>query len=141
MDDIRTTAFCPTIWHAFLAALISTLIILLNDFTPGTAFLIWANIALLFSLWLVARALRLDDERLARGAFWRTIPAKRRPAGDAGLRMGRAILQETWLRFAKGAAVAAIVLCALAYANHDPDSLAVAGKAFAPNTAQAMTQP
>jgi hypothetical protein len=141
MDDIRATAFCLTVWHAFLATLISTLIILLNDLAPGTAFLVWANIALLFSLWLVARAVRLDDKRLARGAFWRTIPVRLRPAGDAGLRMARAILQETWLRFAKGAAAAAIILCALAYANHDPDSLALAGAAFAPSTAQAMTQP
>jgi hypothetical protein len=32
--------------------------------------------------------------------------------------MARLALEETWLRFAKGAAAAAIVLSALAYASH-----------------------
>ena len=47
-------------------------------------------------------------------------PCRRRarPPGEAGLRMARRALEETWLRFAKGAAAVAIVLSALAYASN-----------------------
>ena len=33
--------------------------------------------------------------------------------------MARMVLEDVWLRFAKGAAAVAIVLCALAYGSHD----------------------
>jgi hypothetical protein len=139
MDEIRTTAFALTIFHAFLAALSTTLLIILHDFDAETSFLIAANCALLFSLLLMARANRLTDEQIVRGTFWRTVPVKCRPAGVSGRKIARSILEETWLRFAKGAAVAAIVLCGLAYASHTPDSLSYAKAAFTPGSAQAMS--
>jgi hypothetical protein len=139
MDDIRSTAFALTIFHAFLAALSTTLLIVLHDFSAETSFLIAANCALLFSLLLIARAGRLTDEQIIRGTFWRTVPVKHRPAGASGLRIARTILEETWLRFAKGAAVAAMILCSLAYASHAPESLSYAKAALTPGSAQAMT--
>jgi hypothetical protein len=35
-------------------------------------------------------------------------------------------LEQTWLKFAKGAAAVAIVLCGLAYASHGPHASATA---------------
>jgi hypothetical protein len=119
MDSFRDTAFYLMVWQTFLAILATILLIALNDIEPATALLIAANFALLFSAVLMIRTSRLDDQRITRTAFWRTVPARLRPRGEAGLRLARAALEETWLKFAKGAAAAAIVLCALAYASHD----------------------
>jgi hypothetical protein len=119
MDTFRDKAFYLMVWHTILAVLATLLLIVIRDIEPATALLVAANFALLFSLALVIRTNRLSEQRIARGGIWNTMPAKQRPAGEAGLRMARAVLEETWLRFAKGAAAAAIVLCALAYASHD----------------------
>jgi hypothetical protein len=118
MDKFRDTAFYLMVWQTFLAVLAALLLVALNDIEPATALLIAANLALLFSLVLVIRTNRLDEGRIARTEVWRTVPPRQRPPGEAGLRMARAALEETWLRFAKGAAAAAIVLCTLAYASH-----------------------
>lgn len=118
MEKIRETAFYLTVWHAFLATLVAVLLIVINDFEPTTALLIAANLTLLFALVLVARATGLTEQRIARGQLWRTVPPKERPAGDAGLRMARNVLAETWLQFARGAAALAIILSALAYLSH-----------------------
>jgi hypothetical protein len=118
MDKFRETAFYLTVWHAFLATLVAVLLIVINDFEPPTALLVAANLTLVFSLVLVARATGLTERTVARGQLWRTVPAKQRPAGEAGLRMARHALEVTWLRFARGAAAAAIVLSALAYLSH-----------------------
>ena len=119
MESFRDTAFYLMVWQTFLAILATLLLIALNDIEPATALLIAANFALLFSLGLVVRTYQLDEHRIFRTTFWQTIPARQRPRDDVGLRLARAALEETWLRFAKGAAAAAIVLCALAYASHD----------------------
>ena len=124
MDGFRETAFYLTAWHAFLATLVSVLFIVLQDFEPATALLIAANITLLFSLVLMARAGGLTDRRITRGNFWHTLPPAKRPPGEAGLRMARQALQETWLRFAKGAAAIAIILSGLAYASNSADTAA-----------------
>ena len=118
MDKFRETAFYLTVWHAFLATLVAVLLIVLNDFEPTTALLIAANLTLVFSLVLVAWAARLTEQRVARGQLWRTLPAKQRPAGEAGLRMARQVLEVTWLRFARAAAAVAIILSGLAYLSH-----------------------
>jgi hypothetical protein len=119
MDNFRDTAFYLMVWHTFLAVLGTLLFIVIEEIEPATALLVAADLALLFSLALVIRTKLLSDRAIVRGVFWRTVPAKLRPPGEAGLRMARAALEETWLRFAKGAAAAAIVLSALAYASHD----------------------
>ena len=124
MDGFRETAFYLTAWHAFLATLVSLLFIVLQDFQPATALLIAANITLLFSLVLVARAGRLTERRIERGSFWRALPPAKRPPAEAGLRMARQALQETWLHFAKAAAAVAIILSALAYASNSADATA-----------------
>jgi hypothetical protein len=118
MDKFRETAFYLTVWHSFLATLVSVVLIVVNDFEPTTALLIATNLTLVFSLVLVACASHLTEQQIARGQFWRTIPPKQRPAGEAGLRMARHVLEVTWLRFARDAAAVAIILSALAYLSH-----------------------
>ena len=126
MQIFRDTAFYLMIWQTFLAALTSLLFIVLNHIEPATALLIAANLALVFSLTLMIRANRLDEQRVVRTAFWSTLPARTRPPGELGRRMARVALEETWLRFAKGGAAAAIALCVLAFMSHG-----VAGSAWA----------
>jgi uncharacterized membrane protein len=81
MDTFRDTAFYLMVWQTFLAILAALLFIALNDIEPATALLIAANIALLFSLVLVIRTNRLDERRIVRSWFWRTVPARQRPPG------------------------------------------------------------
>lgn len=118
MEPLRETAFFLMVWQTFLAILAALLLVVLNHVEPATALLIAANLALLYSLTLVIRTTRLDEQRIARGELWRTVPVQQRPHGEAGLRVARVVQEETWLRFAKGAAGVAIVLSALAYASH-----------------------
>jgi len=136
MDSFRTTAFFLTFWHAFLTVMGTVILIVVNEVEPATAFLIAANLALLFSLVLIAQTWRLDERRVARGMFWRTVPPQERPRGEAGLRMARLALEETWLRFAKGAAAVAIVLSCLAFASHDS---APSAWASTPGAAQTLS--
>ncbi len=126
MQAFRDTAFYLMIWQTFLAVLTSVLLIVLSDIEPATALLIAANLALVFSLVLMLRANRLDEQRVVRTALWCAMPARARPPGAVGRRMARLALEETWLRFAKGAAAVAIAFCALAYMSHD-----IAGSAWA----------
>lgn len=129
MDSFRDSAFYLMIWQSFLAALAAVLLIVLNDIEPATALLIAANFALIFSVVLVIRANLLDERQVVRTSCWHTVPPRRRPPGEVGPRLARAALEETWLRFAKGAAAVAIVLCTLAYASHEATASAPAATA------------
>jgi hypothetical protein len=126
MDNFRNTAFYLMVWQTFLAILTSVLFIVLNDVEPSTALLVAANLALVFALVLMIRANRLDEARVVRTEFWCAVPMRCRPPGEVGRRMARRALEETWLRFAKGAAAVAIALSVLAYMSHG-----VAGSAWA----------
>ena len=119
MDDFRNTAFYLTLWYALLTAIVSVLLIALHDLALASALLAAATLALLFALILMARAGRLSEKQITRSQFWRTLAPQKRPAGEAGLRMACRVLEETWLRFAKSAAAAAIVMGVLAYASQD----------------------
>lgn len=125
MDTFRSTAFGLSIWYAFLATLAAALLVSLNDVEASTAFLVGANVALIFALVLIAKVRSLSDGAVVQ-ALWRSLPAHARPHGEAGQRMAQSTLAETWLRFARGAAVIAMVCCALAYASHGPGSSAQA---------------
>jgi len=132
MDSFRETAFCLTLWHALLTLLVAVLAIALHDLDALTALLAAATVALLFALVLMARAARLTERNVTRGQFWRTVPSRQRPPGEVGARLARRALQETWLRFAKGAAMIAIVLAGIACVGNGKGSLAGASTARAP---------
>jgi hypothetical protein len=117
MDSFRETAFCLTLWHGLLTLLVTVLAIALNDLPAPAALLVAATVALLFALVLMARAGRLTERNVMRGQFWRTVPPRNRPPGEAGARLASRVLRETWLRFARAAAVIAIVLASLAHVS------------------------
>ena len=118
MDSFRETAFCLTLWHAFLTLLVTVLTIALHDLGTPTSLLAAATVAILFALALMMRAARLTARNVTRGQFWRTVPPRNRPPGEAGARLASRVLRETWLRFAKAAAMIAIVLTSLAYVSN-----------------------
>jgi hypothetical protein len=132
MDGYRDTAFYLALWYAVLAALGAILLIALNDVELATAFLIAANAALLFALILIA----LAGRHITRGQFWRTLPPQARLPGEAGLRMARRALDETWLRFAKGAAALAILFAVFAYCSNGVSASAWATAVRKPATTQ-----
>jgi hypothetical protein len=121
MERCRETAFCLTLWHAILTVIVTVLAIALYDLDRSAALLVAANVALLFALVLIARARRLTDINVTRGQVWRTLPAGERPRGEAAARIARHTLQETWLKFAKGAAAIAIVLSSVALVSNGAD--------------------
>src|ERR1051325_7984553 len=125
MQTFRDTAFYLMVWQTFLTVLATVLFIVLNDIEPASALLMAANLALVCSLVLVIRASRLDEQRVVRTERGCAVPARPRPPGEVARRLARIALEETWLRFAKGGAAAAIVLCTLAYMSHG-----VAGSAW-----------
>jgi hypothetical protein len=118
MEPFRETAFCLTLWHAFLTVLVAVLVIALSGLDTPTALLAAANIALLFAFALMARAGRSTEANITRGQYWRTLPKQKRPAGEGGARLAHRALQETLLGFAKGAALIAVALAGLAYLSN-----------------------
>jgi hypothetical protein len=124
MDNFRETAICLTIWYAFLALLGGLLLIVLNDLDPDAAFLVAADITLLFALALIIKSLNLNEHGIARHEFWRALPAHQRPRGEGGRRIARSMVERIWLHSAKGAAAVAIVLCGLALVSHHGDASA-----------------
>ena len=137
MDSFRETAFCLTLWHGFLTLLVTVLAIALNDLDAPAALLAAATVALLFALALMVRAGRLTERSVMRGQFWRTVPPRKRPPGEAGARLAHRVLRQMWLTFAKGAAMIAIVLASLAFVSNGTDRSAWAKAARA--SAQAGT--
>ena len=137
MESFRETAFCLTLWQGLLTLLVTVLAIALNDLHAPAALLVAATVALLFALVLMARAGRLTEHNVTRGQFWRTVPPRNRPPGEAGARLASRVLRETWLRFAKAAAMVAIVLASLAYVSKDSAPSAWAKAARAPAQTEA----
>src|SRR2546423_7215233 len=119
MDSYREPACCLAVWYAILAALGAVLLIALNDVGPAFGLLIAANSALLFALFLTVLVGRLREQCITRGQFWGALPAQMRRSGEASRRMARRAAEQTWLRFAKGAAMVAIVLAGLAYVSNN----------------------
>ena len=121
MERCRETAFCLTLWYVILTVIVAVLAIALHDLGLSASLLVAANIALLFALVLTARAGRLTDSNVVRGQFWRTLSLRERPPGEAGARIARRALHETWLKFAKGAAAVAVVLSSVALVSNGAD--------------------
>lgn len=114
MQRFTETAFYLLVWRAFLVALIVVVLMVSRRFEFAATCLIGANVALLFSLALVAWTSRLDDNCVMRTEAWRLSPPSQRPAGRAGRCWARGILGELALQFAKGSAMVAIALSAAA---------------------------
>ena len=85
----------------------------------------------------MARAARLTERNITRGQYWRTVPPRKRPPGEAGARLAHRVLRETWLTFAKGAAMVAIVLASLAYISNGTERVGMQSSRASPAQAGA----
>lgn len=80
------------------------------SFEPPLAFEIGATVALIFSVVLLIRSCLLTQERFLRSEVWRGLTPDERPAGEHGVRIARAYMEELLLRFAKSSSAAAGLL-------------------------------
>jgi hypothetical protein len=114
MGPFRENAFYLLAWRAFLVALIALALIVTRSFELAAAFLIGANVALLFSLGLIVWSERLTEQRIVWTEAWRMLKPSQRPAGRAGRRWALSCLSDVALRFAQVVSVLAIALSASA---------------------------
>src|SRR5262249_59309588 len=84
MEPFEEKAFYLLVWRAFLAGLITLVLIVTRGYQVPGAFVIAANVALIFSLGLIVWARRLTDERIVWTEAWRTLKPGQRPAGIGG---------------------------------------------------------
>src|SRR5262245_64193036 len=114
MEPFEEKAFYLLVWRAFLAALITLVLIVTQGYQVSAAFIIAANVALIFSLGLIVWARRLTDERIVSTEAWRMLKPGQRPAGIVGRRWARFYLSDMALRFAKASSAVAAGLSASA---------------------------
>jgi hypothetical protein len=81
----------------------------------SVAFLAGANVALLFSLGMIAWSQSLTDERVVSTAAWRLLSPGGRPAGIGGRRCACSLLRDEALLFAKAASAVAAALSVSAF--------------------------
>jgi hypothetical protein len=114
MGPFRENAFYVLAWRAFQVALIALALIVTRSLELAAAFLIGANVALLFSLGLIVWSERLTEQRIVWTEAWRMLKPSQRPAGRAGRRWALSCLSDVALRFAQVVSVLAIALSASA---------------------------
>jgi hypothetical protein len=107
-------AFYLLVWRAILVALMAVVLMVTRSFELGVAFLIGANVALLFSVGLIAWKSQLDEKQIVRTEAWRTLGVEERPAGEGGRRWALNSLEELALQFAKASSAVAIALAGTA---------------------------
>jgi len=112
MGAFRRFAFAAAARDAGFVALAAATLMLAFSFAPALSLSIGANVALVFAVCMILRAVCLRDESIERTEAWRILQPQERPAGNAGRRLARDELQDVLLRFAKAAAGAAIILYA-----------------------------
>ena len=95
---------------SLFVALAGAVLMVAFSFAPPLAFRIGASVALLFSVFLLARSYFLTDERFRRSEAWRSLTPEERPAGGQGPRLARDQFQLLLLRFARGGAAVAVFL-------------------------------
>jgi hypothetical protein len=115
MDPFRETALALLVWRAFLTTLITVLTTILARLDLSVAFLAGANVALLFSLGMIAWSQSLTDERVVSTAAWRLLSPGERPAGIGGRRCACSLLLDEALLFAKAASAVAAALSVSAF--------------------------
>jgi hypothetical protein len=110
MEPFRKLALFTVARDAAFVALAASMWMVGFSFDPALALGIGANVTLLFSLVLIVRALRLNEERIIKVEAWRALDPNERPEGEQGRRLACQHLEELMLRFAKTAALTAVVL-------------------------------
>jgi hypothetical protein len=115
MDPFSQKAFGLLVWRAFLTALVAVLLAIAGRLPLPIAFLAGADVALLFSLGLIAWSQFLTDERVVSTEAWRMLDRGQRPGGIAGRRWACRHLRDEALLFAKAASAVAAALSASAF--------------------------
>jgi hypothetical protein len=103
-------AFFTLARDASFFSLAAILLMVAFSFAPPLAFEIGATVALLFSVVLLARSYLLTKERFMRSEVWRGLNPDERPAGEHGVRIAQAYMNEQLLRFAKSSSAVAGLL-------------------------------
>jgi hypothetical protein len=110
MYKFNEKAFYLLVWRAVLATLVGAVFIVTQTAELEAALLVGANIALLFSIGLIAWTSQLDEEQIVRTEAWRTLTPEERPAGKSGRFCALNSLEEIAFRFAKASAAIAAAL-------------------------------
>ena len=110
MYKFNEKAFYLLVWRAVLATLVGAVFIVTQTAELEAALLVGANIALLFSIGLIAWTSQLDEEQIVRTEAWRMLVPGERPAGPVGRQCARNNLAEMAFRFAKASSAVAIAL-------------------------------
>jgi hypothetical protein len=108
MDPFRRLAEQTVARDASVVAFLGVMLMSAFVFEPEIAFKSAGTVALFFSVGLVARALRLRDDRMDRIEAWRQLDPEQRPDDESGRRWARDSFEEVLLRTAKTAAQIAI---------------------------------
>lgn len=114
MHPFIEKTFYLLVYWAIMAGLIAVVLMATRSSGLAAAFLIGANVALLFSVGLVAWKSQLDEEDIVRTEAWRSLRPEERPAGEAGRRWALNNLGELALRFSKASSAVAIALAGTA---------------------------
>ena len=101
MEPFHDNVFYLLLWRAILAALIGLVSMATCRLGPAATTLIGANVALLFSLGLMASLQWSAGQRIVWTKAWRMLPANRRPAGQSGRRPARDCQWDLTLRSRK----------------------------------------
>jgi hypothetical protein len=120
MEPFRRLAQFTVARDASFFALAGSTLMVGFSFQLPLALVIGANVALLFSLCLILRASLMSEERVTRTEAWRVLPRDQRPAGEGGRQWACGDLKWMWLRYAKAAAMVAIVLAGSSFVVGNP---------------------
>jgi hypothetical protein len=110
MIPCRRYAFFTLARDAGFFSLAAITLMVAYSFAPALAFEIGATVALIFTILMLVRSYLLTTERFRRGEVWRSLLPDERPAGEHGVVVARAVMEELMLRFAKTSAGIAGVL-------------------------------
>lgn len=110
MGAFRRFAFAAAARDAGFVALGAATLMLAFSFAPALSLSIGANIALVFAICMILRAVCLHEDGIEHTEAWLILLPQERPTGDSGRRLACDELQDVLLRFAKAAAGAAIIL-------------------------------
>lgn len=110
MDPFRQCAYAMVAFDAAFAAVATAGLIIAFSSDPPLALLIGANVALALCLGFGLRAWLLTEANVAGTEPWCVLDDAERPQGEGARRAARDILQMALLRFARAAAMVAILL-------------------------------
>ena len=84
MNSFDENAFFLLVWRAILVALVGAVLLVTHPFALDVALLAAGNIALVFSVVLMACAASLTEDRIVRSEAWRLLAPAERPFGVGG---------------------------------------------------------